>query len=198
MRVQTRSSRRGRAYRRVRGVDYSQETVTGMTSPWDQEGRRDPVGIVKSRGSDRPLRCRRHARVGADSTRLPLQTRRFGASAPTGSFYPLRSPLRTRSRRSDTVTTLLHLKSHARPIRALAPIAHYASLASYGRPRPPNCAPETMAAYWVGFRDGAAPVLVSAQGRARSGPTAPPRSPRCGAAGRSLGSVRGGFRAAAP
>ena len=34
MRVQRRSSRRVRAYRRVRGIENSQETVTAVTSDW--------------------------------------------------------------------------------------------------------------------------------------------------------------------
>ena len=75
-----------------------------------QGGRRDPVGIVNGRSTDRPLRGRRRGHTGIVSTRLPLQTRSFGASATTGAFYSLRLPLRVRSARSDTVTTLLQAK----------------------------------------------------------------------------------------
>jgi hypothetical protein len=75
-----------------------------------QGGRRDPVGIVKSGSSDRPLRGRRRGHTGVVSTRLPLQTRPFRASATTGAFYSLRSQLRARSARFDTVTTLLRAK----------------------------------------------------------------------------------------
>ena len=75
-----------------------------------QGGRRDPVGIVKGHSSDRPLRGRHPGHTGIVSTRLPLQTRPFGAFATTGSFYSLRLPLRARSGRSDTVAVLLQAR----------------------------------------------------------------------------------------
>jgi hypothetical protein len=75
-----------------------------------QGGRRDPVGVVKGHSSDRPLRGRRRGHTGILSTRLPLQTRPFGAFATTGSFYSLRLPLRARRGRSDTVAVLLQAR----------------------------------------------------------------------------------------
>ena len=75
-----------------------------------QGGRRDPVGIVNGHSTDRPLRGRRRGHTGIVSTRLPLQTRPFGAFATTGSLYSLRLALRARSGRSDTVAVLLQAR----------------------------------------------------------------------------------------
>src|ERR1039458_10619121 len=96
-----------------------------------QGARRDPVGIVKGRSSDRPLRGRRRGHTGVVSTRLPLQTRPFGAFATTGSFYSLRLPLRARSGRSDTVAVLLQARPRGGRQDGSWDIARYAAHDQY-------------------------------------------------------------------
>jgi hypothetical protein len=96
-----------------------------------QGGRRDLVGMVKGRSSDRPLRGRRRGHTGVVSTRLPLQTRPFGAFATTGSFYSLRLPLRARRGRSDTVAVLLQAQPRGGSQDGYWGIAHYAAHDQY-------------------------------------------------------------------
>ena len=93
-----------------------------------QGGCRDPVGMVKGHSSDRPLRGRRRGDTGIVSTRLPLQTRPFGAFATTGPFYSLRLPLRARRGRSDIVAVLLQARPRGGRQDGSRDIAQYAAL----------------------------------------------------------------------